>query len=196
MARKHEHERNEAIKKLIIDAALDICLKEGYDNLTVRGIGERIGYSTGVIYYHFKDKQDIMDSVDRLLDEETYNTAFALIDPTKSIRDNLSALFDYTCELAFNNVEAYKRVFTANRIQGNDYTRKMWLEMFEKCLNAAKERGEIRCKNVRAVAKCVLAYTIGYDLLFFEIEKTTYEEAMAEKKTAVDAIVSGVLSAE
>ena len=125
MARKHEQERNEAIKKLIIDAALDICLKEGYKEITVRGIGERIGYSTGVIYYHFKDKQDIMDCVDRLLDEETYNTVFTLIDPTLPLSENLSVLYDYTCELAYNNVEAYKRVFTASRIEGNEYTRKM-----------------------------------------------------------------------
>ena len=105
---------------------------ERYKEITVRGIGERIGYSTGVIYYHFKDKQDIMDSVDRLLDEETYNTVFSLVDPERSIKENLSALFDYTCDLAYNNVEAYKRVFTTSRIQGNDYTRKMWLNMFAK----------------------------------------------------------------
>ncbi len=196
MARKHEQERNEAIKKLIIDAALDICLKEGYGELTVRGIGERIGYSTGVIYYHFKDKQDIMECVDKLLDEETYNNVFTVIDPANSIRDNLSALFDYTCDLAYNNVEAYKRVFTANRIQANDYTRKMWLSMIEKCLSAAKERGEIRCSDVCALAKCLLAYIMGYNLLFFEIEKTNPEEALTEKDTAIDAILNGILSAE
>ena len=196
MARKHEYERNEAIKKLIIDAALDICLKEGYKEITVRGIGERIGYSTGVIYYHFKDKQDIMDSVDRLLDEETYNTVFSLVDPERSIKENLSALFDYTCDLAYNNVEAYKRVFTASRIQGNDYTRKMWLNMFEKCLANAKERGEIKCENIESLAKCLLSYIIGYNLLFFEIEKTSLEDSMKEKDTAIDAIVRGILSAE
>ena len=137
-----------------------------------------------------------MDSVDRLLDEETYNTVFSLIDPEKSIRDNLSVLFDYTCDLAYNNVEAYKRVFTANRIQGNDYTRKMWLNMFERCLISAKERGEIKCENVAALAKCLLAYIIGYNLLFFEIEKTSLEDSMKEKDTAIDAIVLGILSAE
>ncbi|MBQ3528031.1 MAG: TetR/AcrR family transcriptional regulator [Clostridia bacterium] len=196
MARKHEQERNEAIKKLIIDAALDICLKEGYKEITVRGIGERIGYSTGVIYYHFKDKQDIMDCVDRLLDEETYNTVFTLIDPTLPLSENLSVLYDYTCELAYNNVEAYKRVFTASRIEGNEYTRKMWLNMFEKCLSAAKDRGEVRCQNIGSLAKCLLGYIIGYNLLYFEIGRTTLEESMKEKDIAISAIVNGILSAE
>ncbi len=192
MARKHEQERNEAIKKLIIDAALDICLQEGYKEITVRRIGERIGYSTGVIYYHFRDKQDIMDSVDRLLDEETYRTVFSLIDPEKPLRDNLSTLYDYTCNLAYNNVEAYKRVFTVSRIEDNDYTRNMWLSMIEKCLVRAKERGEIANPDTALLARCLLSYIMGYNLLFFEINRTSVAEALNAKETAINAIIEGI----
>ena len=100
------------------------------------------------------------------------------------------------CDLAFHNVDAYKRIFTVSRIRENGSTRALWLKMFEDCLNASKARGEIKCENVTAVAKCVLAYIIGYDLLFFEIHKTTYEQALSEKETAVNTIINGCLSAE
>ena len=66
----------------------------------------------------------------------------------------------------------------------------------EDCLNAAKARGEIKCENIESLAKCLLSYIIGYNLLFFEIEKTSLEDSMKEKDTAIDAIVRGILSAE
>ena len=50
MSRQHQQERSEAVKQMILQAALNIGLEEGNENVTVRRIGERIGYSTGVIY--------------------------------------------------------------------------------------------------------------------------------------------------
>ncbi len=194
MARKHEHERNEAIKKMIIDAALAICIEDGYKEVTVRRIGERIGYSTGVIYYHFKDKQDIIDCLDQQLDEEVYNTVSALMDPNKSIRDNLSALYDYTCNLSYNNYEAYRRIFASSRIEANCYTRNMWLKMFTEWLTAAANNGEIKNENIELRAKCLLSYIIGYNLLYFEVGKTDIETALVERETALDFIMKGILN--
>jgi len=194
VARKHEKERNEAIKKMIIDAALQICLEDGYKEVTVRRIGDRIGYSTGVIYYHFKDKQVILDCLDQRLDEETYNTVSSITDPAKSIMENMSVLYDYTCNLAFNNPEAYKRIFVSSRIEGNNYTREMWLKMIGECLESAAVRGEIGADSLDKKAKCILSYIMGYNLLFFEIRKTTFEESMANKNTAISVILNGVLN--
>ncbi len=194
MARKHEQERNEAIKKMIVDAALQICIEDGYKEVTVRRIGDMIGYSTGVIYYHFKDKQDIIDCLDLRLDEEAYNTVSSLIDPAKTLRENLSALYEYTCNLAYNNNEAYKRIFAVSRIEANDYTRQTWLKMFTECLTAAANNGEIKSDNIEITAKCVLSYIIGYNLLYLEIEKTDYETAIAEKDVVVDVIIKGLIN--
>ncbi len=194
MARKHQQERNEAIKKMIIDAALKICIEDGYKEVTVRRIGDEIGYSTGVIYYHFKDKQDIMDCLDQQLDEEVYNTVSALMDSNKSLKDNISALYDYVCDLSYNNYDAYKRIFASSRIEANRYTQKMWTNMFLECLTNAVKNGEIKNENLEAKAKCLLSYVIGYNLLFFEIAKTDIETARSEKENAVNSIITGILN--
>ena len=86
MSRQHQQERSEAVKQMILQAALNIGLEEGNENVTVRRIGERIGYSTGVIYYHFKDKQDILDELARQLDREAYETVKSFIDMDKHSR--------------------------------------------------------------------------------------------------------------
>ena len=194
MARKHEQERNEAIKKMIVDAALKICIEDGYKEVTVRRIGDMIGYSTGVIYYHFKDKQDIINCLDLRLDEEAYNTVSSLIDPANTLRENLTALYEYTCNLAYNNYEMYRRIFAVSRIEAADYTRRTWLKMFTECLTAAANNGEIKNENIELRAKCLLSYVIGYNLLYLEIDKTDYETALAEKDTVVDVIINGIIN--
>ncbi len=194
MARKHHQERNDAIKKTIIDAALKICLTDGYKEVTVRRIGDEIGYSTGVIYYHFKDKQDIMDCLDQRLDEETYNTVSSLIKPGMNLRECLSVLYDFTCNLAYHNTEAYKRIFVSSRIEGNDFTRNMWLKMILASLEEAAGRGEIKNENIEGKAKCVLSYILGYNLLFFEIARSSMDAAMLEKETAINSILNGILN--
>lgn len=194
MARKHHQERNDAIKKMIIDAALKICLTDGYKEVTVRRIGDEIGYSTGVIYYHFKDKQDIMDCLDQRLDEETYNAVSSLIKPGMNLREFLSVLYDFTCDLAYNNTEAYKRIFVSSRIEGNDFTRNMWLKMIKNGLELASERGEISGKDIDGKAKCILSYILGFNLLFFEIDRSDMKTAMNEKETAINSILNGILN--
>ena len=193
MARKHHPERNDAIKKMIIDAALKICIEDGYKEVTVRRIGDEIGYSTGVIYYHFKDKQDIMDCLDQQLDEEVYNTVSALMDSNKSLKENIAALYDYVCDLSYNNYDAYRRIFASSRIEANHYTQKMWTKMFVECLTNAANNGEIKNENIEIKAKCLLSYIIGYNLLFFEIAKTDIETAHSEKEAAVNSIINGIL---
>lgn len=194
MARKHQQERNDAIKKMIVDAALKICIEEGYKEVTVRRIGDEIGYSTGVIYYHFKDKQDIMDCLDQQLDEEVYNTVSSIMDTSKSLRDNISALYDYVCDLSYNNYEAYRRIFAASRIEANRYTQTMWTNMLVEWLTVAADNGEIKNENIEIKAKCLLSYILGYNLLFFEIAKTDIETARLEKDYAVNSIIQGILN--
>jgi AcrR family transcriptional regulator len=53
----------EIIKKKIIDAASEILVEEGYENLSIRKIANKIEYSPGIIYHYFKDKAEIMLSV-------------------------------------------------------------------------------------------------------------------------------------
>ena len=77
MSRQQQRARSEAMKQAILDAAIKIEMEEGSDKITVRKIGDLIGYSTGVIYYHFKDKQDIVRAMDQKLDEEAFNAVKA-----------------------------------------------------------------------------------------------------------------------
>lgn len=47
----------------IIDAARDILAREGYSQLSMRKVAERIEYSPTAIYLHFEDKHDLVFQV-------------------------------------------------------------------------------------------------------------------------------------
>src|SRR4029079_4852456 len=60
MGIKQRHERDrEAVRRAILDAARDLFVTEGYQNVSLRKIAERIEYSPAAIYGYFASKDDI-----------------------------------------------------------------------------------------------------------------------------------------
>ena len=51
---RRERERLE-LRQLILDAARELFVEEGYDAVTMRRIAEKIEYTPTTIYLHFKD---------------------------------------------------------------------------------------------------------------------------------------------
>jgi AcrR family transcriptional regulator len=65
---KHKYE----LRKIILDAAREIFVGQGYESFSMRKLAERIEYSPGSIYLHFKNKEALFEclvdeSFDRLL---------------------------------------------------------------------------------------------------------------------------------
>ena len=60
MGIKERHERDrEAVRRAILDAARELFVTEGYQNVSIRKIAERIEYSPAAIYGYFPSKDDI-----------------------------------------------------------------------------------------------------------------------------------------
>ena len=55
---RQERER-EAVARAILDAARELFVAEGYHNVSIRKIAERIEYSPAAIYSYFPSKDDI-----------------------------------------------------------------------------------------------------------------------------------------
>lgn len=50
-------------KQVLVDQALDLFSKQGYDNTTVSQIAEASGVAKGLVYYYFASKEEILESV-------------------------------------------------------------------------------------------------------------------------------------
>jgi len=51
------------LRQEILDAARELLVRDGYENLSMRRVAERIDYSPTAIYLHFKDKQELVSSL-------------------------------------------------------------------------------------------------------------------------------------
>src|SRR5262247_3651263 len=60
MGIKERQERDrEAVRRSILDAARELFVSEGFQNVSIRKIAERIEYSPAAIYSYFPSKDDI-----------------------------------------------------------------------------------------------------------------------------------------
>ena len=59
---RRERER-QAVRDKILDAARELFVAEGYDAVTMRKIAEKIEYSPTAIYFHFRDKEALLQEL-------------------------------------------------------------------------------------------------------------------------------------
>ena len=95
---RQERER-EAVSRAILDAARDLFVAEGYHNVSIRKIAERIEYSPAAIYGYFPSKDDIFFA----LAEEGFRTLLAMpaarvdeADDLKAIRNAFWRVYEFS----------------------------------------------------------------------------------------------------
>src|SRR5207248_1372887 len=83
--RERQERAREAVRRAILDAARELFVSEGYTNVSIRKIAERIEYSPAAIYSYFPSKDDIFFE----LAEEGFRI---LSDPARAERADFAAL--------------------------------------------------------------------------------------------------------
>jgi AcrR family transcriptional regulator len=114
---RRQREREE-IRGLILDAARELFVAEGYEAVTMRRIAERIEYSATAIYFHFKDKEALMGEL-CAVDFYTLATQLTKIarveDPLERMRRIGHAYADFAAEFPNH----YRLMFMTPHPQGN-----------------------------------------------------------------------------
>src|SRR4029079_5838652 len=86
---KERQERDrETVSRAILDAALELFVKSGYEEVSIRKIAERIEYSPAAIYSYFPSKDDIFFA----LAEEGFRLLFSYASPAAAPADAVESL--------------------------------------------------------------------------------------------------------
>src|SRR5579871_2330184 len=104
MGIKERQERDrEAVRRAILDAARELFVSEGYRNVSIRKIAEKIEYSPAAIYGYFPSKDDIFYALAeegfRLLhggSNEDADERLASIEPLERIKLILWKLYEFS----------------------------------------------------------------------------------------------------
>ncbi|MCI4668919.1 MAG: TetR/AcrR family transcriptional regulator [Bacteroidia bacterium] len=124
IAERKERERKE-MRRLILDAAMKMFVKDGFEKTSIRNIAREIEYSPGSIYLHFKNKDEIFYA----LHAEFFNLLNARFDALQSIEDPLERLQSMGTaymRFAFENPEAYNLMFVDNSPMGTIEDEDIW----------------------------------------------------------------------
>ena len=89
----------EQLQLQIISAARELFVNEGYENVSMRKIANKIEYSPTTIYLYFKDKADLLDSVCKETLLDLLNTLELLnrdkSDPVETLRKSGKAYVEF-----------------------------------------------------------------------------------------------------
>ncbi len=140
------------LRREILDAARDLFVKEGYENVSMRRIAEKIEYSPTTIYLYFEDKADLLFDIC----EETFERLSKKLDrilkepgdPVERLKKGLRAYVEFGLE----NPQHYKVTFILPHPQDEDPTKYL-------CNESAGMKAFSYLRS--SVAECVQARKLG-----------------------------------
>jgi len=91
----------EDLRKKILEEATGIVYREGVERITMRALGEKLGYSPATIYLYFKNKDELLleiaqDGFEQLADRQL--PGFEANDPREALRRTARAYLDFALE--------------------------------------------------------------------------------------------------
>lgn len=116
MGIKERKERDACkMRQRILDAAMDVFVKEGYEGVSMRRIANKIEYSAGTIYRYFENKDDIMlqlcyQGFERLLALQC--ELDNIVDPVERVKTGGRHYITFALE----NPELYELMFATRQI--------------------------------------------------------------------------------
>ncbi len=98
-SRDRRERAKDQLRQEIIDAARELFVREGYNNVSMRRIAQQIEYSPTTIYLYFKDKAELLHSIS----EQAFTALASTLeeigrdghDPIKSLKDGCRAYITF-----------------------------------------------------------------------------------------------------
>lgn len=188
---KRCQENDAEIRKMILDAAERIGEEQGIDKITARRISNSIGYSTGVIYYHFQNKQEIMDLLSQNRNNDINETIQKSIDRNGTLRENSLRVMECIYQLIVSNRNTDVRLLMESSCDPEKGS--PWMELTRCILDIAAEKGEISSEDIENVTYCLCSFFVGYGLM---LSTNCPQDQVAAQRQAghiADALLHGFL---
>lgn len=159
----------EVRRKQIIDTAIEAIAQEGFAQTTIAEIAKRAGVSTGVITYHFKNKDELLEQCVRKLFEAPNAYVIQRVDTQHTFTLKLKTFIEANIEFMLKNRShstamvssfgAFNSETARHRILARQYTkiRKYLIRILE----GGKSKGEFREFSTETMAQLIFGTLEG-----------------------------------
>ncbi|MBK7866473.1 MAG: TetR/AcrR family transcriptional regulator [Ignavibacteriales bacterium] len=148
ISERKEREKHEK-RRLILDKAMQLFVDEGYENVSIRKIAEKIEYSPATIYLYFSDKDEILGNLQKEGFDKFYDflsKAESETDPVQRVR-KLGRMY---IKFGLENPEYYDLMFIARAPMKKYIDGLVWTEadksflLLRNTVEYAMEKGAIK----------------------------------------------------
>jgi len=193
IAERKEREREE-VKDLILNAAREIFVEEGYENTSMRKIASKIEYSPGIIYLHFRDKNELLLALHHKAFECKMEALFHSVKDIPDPMERLIATGRAYLEYGINNRQDYELMFVLScTMEALAVKQEFWKDgamaigmlksNIKECVDAGHFRKDL---NLDAASLMLWAQVHGLVTLYTKERLNIYAEA-DQKQLMFDA---------
>jgi AcrR family transcriptional regulator len=156
----------EVMKNLILKSAMKLIQKDGIENLSLRGIAEKIEYSPAAVYSYFADKAEIIHALHLKGFDKLYNMQMSVID----IEDPLLRLRkqgEVYMKFALENPEYYDLMFISKGTAEKISEKHEWdagkrsFELLRENVKECIEKGLLPGSNYNVAAFAMWSFVHG-----------------------------------
>jgi AcrR family transcriptional regulator len=192
---RREREK-QALRQVILTAARELFVKEGYENVSMRRIAEKIEYSPTTIYLYFRDKDELL--------HEMCNETFALLsrklnkilaaegDPVEKLREGLKVYVQFGLKHPNHYYTTFMRPFGKCK-EDHPYEESKGEEAFKKLVEsvaACVQAGKFRETDVMAISQSLWMTVHGITSLLITFNP---DFPWGEQVRLIDATIDNAL---
>lgn len=193
MGRERQIQKNAETRRAIIDTAISIGLDEGFDELSVRKITDKLGYSSGIVYHYFKDKQEILDTIHTQTSMELKDAIDTCIKSERSFAENTKVVFKMLTEISIYEPDMFKLILL-NKYSHKSGSIEVWLDMIRRCVDMGIKSGELRNIDAEITSYTMLNSFLVAQMIISERENTDENTIENIFNTELDIILNGILN--
>lgn len=178
--KRTKEEAKETLKS-ILKCAVELFIENGYENTSLDSIAEKAGVTKGAIYWHFKDKSNILDKIIDQYDRDAIEYIPKLMDSDVSPLMKIKFL-TYAYIPDFREEVKTANLFRLKSEISNHYRKrksqpyaKSFIENLELLLSNAKKKGEIKKEINESVSALTINLILTGIYIKYDIDKTIFK---------------------
>lgn len=188
------------LRQEILDAARSLFIREGYDNVSMRKIAEKIDYSPTTIYLYFKDKSELLFAVCQetfaRLAQELKAIEGASADPLEALKLGLRKYVEF----GLRHPQHYTLTFMIPHEHGMDRTRylspdSMGMKTFAflgRGIEACVRKKKFRQVDIQTAAQALWAAIHGVTSLLISHKEFPWVKREVLVDTVIEAAVKNL----
>jgi len=186
-------------KEQILDAALNVIVKNGYHQSRMDDIVSTSGLSKGAIYWYYKSKKDVyLDLVNHWVNRYS-NSLMELPQKDTSSSKQLKNMFNIFFEQFENDPVVFKALLEFWSLAGrdDDFNKKLekvthnFIQYLEKIIQKGVKSGELKNVNPKITAMSIMVVIEG--ISWFTLFKKNGVSAKEYTDTVSEFILSGLI---